>query len=110
MISRNSRTFILLGAGMCLGLLVPMFFQNLSSSNSEVCRTKKNVKAAGKYATSRENKNVLSQKQMIFVGVMTAEKFLDTRAKAVYETWGRDLPGKSISFFIPRSHHAKINT
>lgn len=39
-----------------------------------------------------------SAKNLVFVGVMTAHQYLDTRAKAVYETWGRHLPGK-IAFF-----------
>lgn len=39
-----------------------------------------------------------SDSTLLFVGVMTAEKYLTTRAKAVYETWGSDLPGK-IAFF-----------
>uniref|UniRef100_T1J359 Hexosyltransferase n=1 Tax=Strigamia maritima TaxID=126957 RepID=T1J359_STRMM len=37
-------------------------------------------------------------KNLVFVGVMTAEKFLETRAVAVYETWGQTLPGK-LAFF-----------
>lgn len=39
-----------------------------------------------------------SQKSLLFVGVMTAEKYLSTRAVAVYETWGKSVPGK-IAFF-----------
>ncbi|CAG9791100.1 unnamed protein product [Diatraea saccharalis] len=39
-----------------------------------------------------------SNRTLVFVGVMTAEQYLDTRAKAVYETWGQDLPGR-IAFF-----------
>lgn len=39
-----------------------------------------------------------SDSTLLFVGVMTAEKYLPTRARAVYETWGSDLPGK-IAFF-----------
>lgn len=39
-----------------------------------------------------------SQENLVFVGVMTAQKYLSTRAVAVYETWGRELPGK-IAFF-----------
>ncbi len=35
---------------------------------------------------------------------MTAEKFLDNRAKAVYETWGNSLPG-TLTFFS--SSHSK---
>ena len=37
-------------------------------------------------------------KSLVFIGVMTAQKYLDTRANAVYETWGRRVPGK-LSFF-----------
>ncbi|XP_014474325.1 PREDICTED: chondroitin sulfate synthase 1 isoform X2 [Dinoponera quadriceps] len=43
-----------------------------------------------------------STSSLVFVGVMTAQKYLDTRAKAVYETWGRELPGK-IAFFSSES-------
>ncbi|CAB3386551.1 Hypothetical predicted protein [Cloeon dipterum] len=39
-----------------------------------------------------------SSKSLLFVGVMTAQKYLDTRAKAVYDTWGRELPGR-MAFF-----------
>lgn len=35
---------------------------------------------------------------LVFVGVMTALKYLDTRAVAVYDTWGRALPGR-VAFF-----------
>ncbi|XP_015432294.1 PREDICTED: chondroitin sulfate synthase 1 [Dufourea novaeangliae] len=46
--------------------------------------------------------NSSSTTGLVFVGVMTAGKYLDTRAKAVYETWGKDLPGK-IAFFSSES-------
>jgi chondroitin sulfate synthase len=39
-----------------------------------------------------------SRKALLFVGVMTAQKYLATRARAVYETWGREIPGR-IAFF-----------
>lgn len=39
-----------------------------------------------------------SRKTLLFVGVMTAQKYLATRARAVYETWGREIPGR-IAFF-----------
>lgn len=39
-----------------------------------------------------------SENNLLFVGVMTAAKYLDSRAKAVYNTWGRNVPGK-IAFF-----------
>lgn len=39
-----------------------------------------------------------SQRTLVFLGVMTAQEFLDDRAKAVYETWGKDVPGR-MAFF-----------
>lgn len=39
-----------------------------------------------------------SNRTLVFVGVMTAELYLTTRARAVYETWSNDLPGR-IAFF-----------
>ncbi|XP_037937299.1 chondroitin sulfate synthase 1 [Teleopsis dalmanni] len=39
-----------------------------------------------------------SQKNLVFVGVMTAKSFIDGRAKAVYDTWGKEVPGR-IAFF-----------
>ncbi|KAF6207578.1 hypothetical protein GE061_016025 [Apolygus lucorum] len=35
---------------------------------------------------------------LLFVGVMTAQKYLDTRATAVYRTWGKKIPGKIVFF------------
>lgn len=34
----------------------------------------------------------------MFVGVMTSKEFLRTRAKAVYNTWGKNITGR-IAFF-----------
>ncbi|OQV14696.1 Chondroitin sulfate synthase 1 [Hypsibius exemplaris] len=39
-----------------------------------------------------------SPSRLLFVGVMTAAKFLDTRALSVYRTWGQKLPGQ-MAFF-----------
>uniref|UniRef100_A0A182Q9N3 Hexosyltransferase n=1 Tax=Anopheles farauti TaxID=69004 RepID=A0A182Q9N3_9DIPT len=39
-----------------------------------------------------------SQNTLVFVGVMTAKEFLQGRARAVYETWGKRVPGK-VAFF-----------
>ncbi|XP_076226559.1 chondroitin sulfate synthase isoform X2 [Nomia melanderi] len=49
-----------------------------------------------------------SSTSLVFVGVMTASKYLDTRAKAVYETWGKELPGK-IAFFSSESSTVPTN-
>lgn len=38
------------------------------------------------------------KKSLLFVGVMTANKYLNTRAPAVHSTWGTTIPGK-MAFF-----------
>lgn len=49
-----------------------------------------------------------SRKTLLFVGVMTAQKYLATRARAVYETWGREIPGR-IAFFTSATSEAPSN-
>ncbi|XP_049531022.1 chondroitin sulfate synthase 1 isoform X2 [Anopheles darlingi] len=39
-----------------------------------------------------------SQNTLVLVGVMTAKDFLQGRARAVYETWGRQIPGRIVFF------------
>uniref|UniRef100_A0A182J0V2 Hexosyltransferase n=1 Tax=Anopheles atroparvus TaxID=41427 RepID=A0A182J0V2_ANOAO len=46
-----------------------------------------------------------SQSTLVFVGVMTAKEFLQGRARAVYDTWGRQIPGK-IAFFSSQDSSA----
>jgi chondroitin sulfate synthase len=49
-----------------------------------------------------------SSKSLLFVGVMTAQKYLNTRAKAVYETWGRELPGR-MAFFSSATSETNLS-
>ncbi|XP_012278508.1 chondroitin sulfate synthase 1 [Orussus abietinus] len=49
-----------------------------------------------------------SSSSLLLVGVMTAQKYLSTRAKAVYETWGSEVPGK-IAFFSSESSRVPSN-
>lgn len=39
-----------------------------------------------------------THRQLLLVGVMTANKFLHTRARAVWRTWAQTIPGKLIFF------------
>lgn len=50
-----------------------------------------------------------SSSSLLFVGVMTAQKYLDTRAVAVYDTWGKEIPG-SIAFFSSASSTLSANS
>lgn len=47
-------------------------------------------------------------KNLVFVGVMTAAKFLDTRAAAVYNTWGKTIPGQ-MAFFTSQGSRTNSN-
>ena len=49
-------------------------------------------------APSRPAHRVRGERDLLFVGVMTAKKYLPTRATAVHKTWGKDVPGR-IEFF-----------
>ena len=39
-----------------------------------------------------------TERKLLLVGVMTADKYIATRARAVYETWGQNVPGKILFF------------
>ena len=45
-----------------------------------------------------KNEVQFNNRQFIFVGVMTAKIFLQTRAQAVFDTWGRNVAGR-LTFF-----------
>lgn len=48
-----------------------------------------------------------SQKNLLFVGVMTAKNFLNGRAKAVFDTWGKEIPGR-IAFFSSENSYSEL--
>lgn len=50
------------------------------------------------YGRPQEMSQELDTKQLLFVGIMTAEKFLNSRASGVYNTWGKTVPGKVVFF------------
>lgn len=47
-----------------------------------------------------------SQSNLVFVGVMTAKEFLTDRAKAVYDTWGKVVPGR-MAFFSSEGSYSE---
>ncbi|XP_050293932.1 chondroitin sulfate synthase 1 [Anthonomus grandis grandis] len=53
-------------------------------------------------------KSTPRSKNLLFVGVMTAEQFLPTRAKAVWNTWGQEVPGKMLIFSSENSTYDGI--
>ena len=45
----------------------------------------------------------------LYVGVITSEKYLSTRAQALYDTWGSRIPGR-LEFFLNTQikHHSAL--
>ncbi|XP_063590151.1 chondroitin sulfate synthase 1-like [Penaeus indicus] len=99
-------------AGQLLGLVVGIFFGFVITAafrqlmlKPHMCLSSRNVPVyddtseAFRIIGHDPKKNVHnSDKNLVFVGVMTANMYLGSRAKAVFETWGKHLPGK-IAFF-----------
>ena len=94
---RNGRSIGWLIVGVLFGLFLPIIINN-RDSDSPLC----NGSRRKRFDANSSSKGKFKRKKLIFVGVMTAEKFLDTRAKAVYETWAQDLPG-TLMFFSSSS-------
>lgn len=89
-------------AGVTLGIFLKLCLRTSARTTLESC-----PQSAKQYVApdplvligmKQEETVSNSNRTLLFVGVMTAEQYLETRAKAVYETWGQDLPGR-IAFF-----------
>ena len=46
---------------------------------------------------------------LLFVGIITAKKYINTRVRAVYETWAKHIPGKVVFFSSEGSIAPKAN-
>jgi chondroitin sulfate synthase len=76
-------------AGVVIGFLLSTWFQ-LARIHIE--------QSAIKHGRRPPNGPNEAAKKLVFIGVVTAEKFLATRAKSIYDTWGRRIPGQ-MAFF-----------
>ena len=56
------------------------------------------VRRTDRIERPRKLSDEVDTKQLLFAGIMTAERFLNSRATVVYNTWGKNVPGK-IAFF-----------
>lgn len=89
-------------AGFFLATLLRRTLLNCKSGGC--CSNGENIYEQRQMYESSQNEqikiydNIEKDKNLVFIGVMTAQKYLDTRAKSVYTTWGRKIPGK-MSFF-----------
>ena len=77
--------------GSAIGFIVALFGRNQLPCflNYSIC-----------HAQFKEHSRPLNfasevkSKELLFVGVMTARKYVETRARALYNTWGKQVPGR----------------
>lgn len=102
--------FFSLAFGSALGFLVSLFvrFEIPGFLNYGHCHAgfKRSIlqNQRPRYLT-----NELDTKELLFIGVKTAREYLDTRAEAVYNTWGNEIAGK-LEFFVsyPKPVNSKL--
>lgn len=81
------RQFIFLFFGLIIGFHITLFIRQNQCQLIYASRIRPSTMA-----------KELGNRNFLFVGVMTAEQLVETRAKAVYDTWGKNVPGK-LTFF-----------
>ena len=86
--------------GLSVGIILASQLQSLLISSSACVPYKFSpVHRKLKVNNIQERTEVETRnRQLLLVGVMTADKYIGTRAKAVYETWGSRVPGKLLFF------------
>jgi chondroitin sulfate synthase len=86
---------LLISSSFCVPNKTSVFpiHQRQLKVRSEPLTVERTVETSSKLLVSH-----LKLKQLLLVGVMTADKYIATRAKAVYETWGKQVPGKILFF------------
>lgn len=80
--------FVLLVCGMIVGFHITLFIRQ---NQCHLIYSRLNIRP-------KTLAGELGNRQFLFVGVLTAEQLVETRAKAVYDTWGKNVPGK-LTFF-----------
>ena len=108
MFANNRQLFskiLLLLTGMYIGTTISNWIRG-SDEYSTVKPCVKLQRSETRYddvGRPRKISEELDTKQLLFAGIMTAEKFLHSRASAVYNTWGKTVPGKLVFFAGNRS-------
>lgn len=105
--SGRTSAFIFYGifVGLCLGLFVKNY---RALELVKRCSTVPNINDKSPFDIINMQPDEMvetSSKNLLFVGVMTAKNFLQGRAKAVYDTWGKEVPGR-IAFFSSEGSYA----
>ncbi|XP_065670975.1 chondroitin sulfate synthase 1 isoform X2 [Hydra vulgaris] len=100
----KTHSFFMFLLGIIGGIFFPHYLKFGLQLYYENCREKRSLeRITSIISIERVEKPKLKKKKFIFIGVMTAEKYLDSRARAVYETWGSDLKGYGKLMFFASS-------
>lgn len=97
----KGKKVIKLVVGVIVGFIISQICINYNTSDREFCGFSLNSLISDTSSKNQLNdEDVLETPgtNLLCVGVMTASKYLETRAKAVYDTWGQEVPGKIIFF------------
>uniref|UniRef100_A0A182MZU9 Hexosyltransferase n=1 Tax=Anopheles dirus TaxID=7168 RepID=A0A182MZU9_9DIPT len=100
MTQRKKVLYLLFGiiVGLCVGALLRNYRTLEIVSMCNTINSMKQKSALDIIGLQPSEMPHNSQNTLVFVGVMTAKEFLQGRARAVYETWGKRVPGK-VAFF-----------
>lgn len=91
--------------GIIIGVVCYAVIKNVNRHGLETCKPTADTVRRKPNPEALLEENL--EEQLVFVGVMTAAKYLETRAKSVYDTWGKQIPGK-MAFFS--SEHSRSNS
>ncbi|EDW00448.1 GH11859 [Drosophila grimshawi] len=95
------KTLIMAWFGIVLGLCIGTVLKNYRALELvKHCSLRPTNMKSPHEIIGLDNKDTIqnSQRNLVFVGVMTAKNFIEGRARAVYDTWGKEVPGR-IAFF-----------
>lgn len=109
----KAKKVIKLVIGVVVGFVVSQICINYNTSDQELCgfslaRFIPDSVVSYENLANEDDIAKGSTKTLLFVGVMTASKYLENRAKAVYETWGRGVPGKILFFSSENSQSDSV--
>ncbi|XP_017872094.1 PREDICTED: chondroitin sulfate synthase 1 isoform X1 [Drosophila arizonae] len=95
------KTLIIACFGIALGLCIGTVLKNYRALEivKRCSMRPTNLKSPNEIIGLNDEDTIQnSQRNLVFVGVMTAKNFIEGRARAVYDTWGKEVPGR-IAFF-----------
>lgn len=59
--------------------------------------------------SQQPDKRKSTGRNLVFVGVMTAQKYVDSRAVTINQTWGQGVPGR-IAYFVSENTKSAFNS